>query len=166
MYAAYPVYYPSSRYAIKNGEQDLWRQSHSINQECRDFLSGHASIAYHGHALPQFIYSLVENFGLERSMYVIARTIVGAGYDGRYYKDAVERAALFDFQEMREAKTLREEGKDPYNTADKSAYYCSDVHPVMLNDIFRFMMKLEQELLELPQSDEAEENEYDEGVEQ
>lgn len=165
MYATYPIYYPSARYARENGEIDLWRESHKINRECRNFINKNASPAYHGHNLPEFIKELTDTFGLERAMYVIARTIVNSDWDKRYYNDARSRAELFDFQDMKEAVRLRESGQDPYRTADNTTSLCSNVHPVMLNDIFRFMMKMEQEQANIPAADNTPDNELDEGAE-
>jgi len=165
MYATYPVYYPSARWARENGEIDLWRESYKINKECRDFINENASRAYHAHNLPEFITELTDTFGLERSMYVVARSIVGADWDKRYYDDARNRAELFSFRDMKEAAQLHENGQDPYRTADNTTSICSNVHPVMLNDIFRFMMKMEQEQANIPAADNSCDNELDGGAE-
>jgi len=164
MYQMYPIYIPSARYSRENGEIALWRESFKINKECKAFIDENASRAYHAHNLPEFITELTDTFGLERSMYVIARSIVGADWDKRYYNDARNRAELFSFRDMKEAAQLRENGKDPYRTADNTTSLCSNVHPVMLNDIFRFMMKMEQDQVNSPQADIEHDNEHDEGV--
>ena len=165
MYATYPVYIPSARYARENDEIVLWRESYKINKECRDFINEKASPAYHDHRLDIFIKELTDTFGLERSMYVIARSIVCADWDKRYYNDARNRAELFSFRDMIEAAQLHENGQDPYRTADNTTSICSNVHPVMLNDIFRFMMKMEQEQANIPATDNSCDNELDEGAE-
>ena len=165
MYTTYPVYYPSARWARENDEIELWRESYKINNECRDFINGNAGKAHHNEELPGFIKELTDAFGVERAMYVIARTIVGADWDRRYYNDVRSRAESFPFQDMEEAAQLRENGQDPYRTADKTAYLCSDVHPVMLNAIFRCLMKMEQEQVNLPQAEADRSSELDEGAE-
>ena len=161
MYATYPIYYPSARWARENDEMALWRESYKINKECKNFLKDEGSMAYHEERLPDFVKQLAELYGLERAMYVIGRTIVGSDWDKRYYADVRERAEQFSFRDMKEAKAAYEEGNDPYRTADNTTSYISDVHPVILNAIFRDLMKIEQEQVNLPTADIAEENELD-----
>jgi hypothetical protein len=98
-------------------------------------------------------------------MYVIGRTIVGADWDGRYDRNVKERAAQFDYQDMKEGQELRAAGKDPYRSADRSIYFISNVHPCILNLTFSSLMKLEQEQVNLPQQPEQVENECDESAE-
>jgi hypothetical protein len=165
MYAAYPVYYPSARWARENGEIDLWRESHNINQICKDFIGEKASPAYHCQALPDFISELTDEYGLERAMYVIGRTVMGADWDKRYDGSVRERAARFGYQDMKEGQALRDEGKDPYRSADKTINITSNVHPCILNAVFRSLMKMEQEQVNLPTADVDRDNERDEGAE-
>lgn len=164
MYQTYPVYYPSARYAMDNSEIELWRESHKINKECKELLNEKASLAYHDRQLPEFISELTDTFGLERAMFVVARTIVGAEWDGRYYRDVKARASLFDFADMKEAATQYANGNDPHRTGDSTINLCSNVHPVMLNDIFRCLMKMEKEQVNLPSADISQGNELSEGV--
>ena len=165
MYAAYPVYMPSRLYAIQNGEHDLWRQSNSINQECRDFIKENASKAYHGKTLPGFMKELTDIYGLERAMFVAGRTIAGADWDGRYDKEVKGRTAQIDYQDMEEGKALYEAGQDSYRIADKTMRLISDTHPCILNDVFRSLMKMEQAQINIPQADSSLENELGEGAE-
>ena len=165
MYQTYPIYIPSARYAREHDEIALWRESYKINRECKKFINENASRAYHDHRLDIFVKELTDTFGLERSIYVIARTIVDADWDKRYYPDAKSRAARFDFQDMKEAEKLHEAGQDPNRTADNTVSLRSNVHPVMLNDIFRFMMKMEIEQAETLTAGDSLDNELDEGVE-
>ena len=145
MYATYPIYYPSARWARENGEIGLWRESYKINKECKNYLNMEASVAYHQGRLPDFIKRLTELYGLERAMYVIGRTIIGSDWDKRYYEDVKKRAERFDYRDMKEIKALQENGQDPHRTADNTTSYISDVHPVMLNAVFRHLMEMERE---------------------
>jgi hypothetical protein len=165
MYATYPVYYPSARYARENGEIDLWRESHNINQICKDFIGEKAAPAYHCHALPDFISELTDEYGPERAMYVIGRTVMGADWDKRYDSNVRERAARFGYHDMKEGLALREAGKDPYRFSDRTTNIISDVHPCILNDTFRALMKMEQEQAVLPSADADRDNGFDEGAE-
>jgi hypothetical protein len=165
MYATYPVYYPSARWARENGEIDLWRQSHNINQICKCFINEKASLAYHYEALPDFVDELTDEYGSERAMYVIGRTVMGADWDRRYDNSVRERVAQFGYHDMKEGQALREAGKDPYRRADSTINITSNVHPCILNSIFHSLMKKEPEQINLPQPDTTEENERDAGAE-
>ena len=163
MYATYPVYLPSARYAREYDELELWRESYKINKECRDFINGGASEAFHDEKLPGFIKDLIDNYGLERAMYVIGRSVVGSDWDKRYDYDARARANMFDYKDMKEAEALKEARQDYH---DHTTSYCSNVHPCILNLIFHKLMKLENEHDSIPQADNTPDNEHGEGVEQ
>jgi hypothetical protein len=166
MYATYPIYYPSARWARENREIDLWRESFKINKGCRDYINNEASMAYHEERLPAFVKELTDIYGLERAMFVMARFIVAADWDKRYDGNVKERAGRFDFADMREGKVLEESGQDPYKTADHTQGLYSNVHPVILNAVFRRLMKMEQEQVNLPTTDTEQDNELDGEVEQ
>jgi len=163
MYATYPIYMPSARYARENGEIELWRESKKINLDLMWQINDNASNAYYDRLLPEFINTLTETYGLERSMFVTARFIVAADWDGRYDKRAKERAAQFDFQDMKEAERQHKEENNP-SYLDRSGDICSNVHPCILNEIFRYLMKMEREQPNLPPVEAEHDNEQ--GVEQ
>jgi len=165
MYATYPLYKPSARFAREYDEIDLWRESHKINKECRDFIKENAGKAYHDRELPGFIEKLTEEYGLERAMYVVGRSVVGSDWDKRYSSDTRTRAEMFGYMDMKEAAALYESGQDPHRTADHTISYISDVHPCILNDVFRSLMKIEKEQVNLPQTDADRDNKHDEGAE-
>ena len=166
MYLTYPIYIPSARWARENDEIELWRESFKINKECKKHINDEAPMAYHEERLPAFVKGLAGIYGLERAMYVIGRTVVGADGDKRYDNSVRSRAERFNYADMKEGKALYEEGKDPYRTADHTTSYCSDVHPVMLNSIFRSLMKMEREQIKLPSADVDRDNELDGEAEQ
>ena len=165
MYAAYPVYIPSNRYAEENGEIDLWRESYKINKECRDFINEKGAPAYYDRTFPEFIKELTDIFGLERAMFVMGRIIVSADWDRRYDGDVKMRAEQFNYCDMKEGNALYEAGQDPYRTADWTRDLYSNVHPCILNDIFRSLMKMERDNHYLPADDNSPDKEHDEGVE-
>ncbi|MCL2253590.1 MAG: DUF3849 domain-containing protein [Lachnospiraceae bacterium] len=165
MYAVYPIYYPSAKYARDKGEIELWRESFNINKECRDFINEKASIAHYERNLAGFAQELADNFGIERSIFVMARFIIRADWDKRYDDEVKARAKLVDFQDMKEWRTFLDSGQDSHKLADHTQSLYSDVHPCILNCIFRNLMKREQEQVNLPSPDNEQENELDEGVE-
>ena len=162
MYATYPVYYPSARYARENSEIDLWRESFKINKECKQYLNENAPGAFNDRTLPDFVKNLTAAYGLERAMFVIGRTVLSAiDWDKRYESDVRLRTARFDYNDWKEAQALYEDGKDPYRTADNTTSWISNVHPVKLNAIFRSLMKMEREQINLPSANADRDNELD-----
>ena len=145
MFKDIPVYYPSTEYAKQNGELEQWWESYNINMELKRCLNDNASNHYNTHRLDELINTLVENYGVERSMYLIARTVQYKGScDGRFCKSVRERAGAFTFPDVH-TEVVRKAEKQGYgNLADKSRAYISDIHSCILNDIFRELMKLEQ----------------------
>ncbi|MDR1320671.1 MAG: DUF3849 domain-containing protein [Gracilibacteraceae bacterium] len=162
MHATYPVYYPSARWARENGETNLWRESHKINKACKKFIGEKASPAYYDRALPDFINELTGEYGLERAMYVIGRTVMAADQDRRYDSNVRERAARFIYQDMREGQALREAGEDPYRSANNTISIISNVHPCILNDVFRSLMQMEMEQINPHQAGVTEASELEE----
>ena len=75
MYATIPVYYPSLEEASRNGEAALLCDSYNISLSCRNFIQDKAMTAFNTRELDEFIQELVENYGIERAMYVLSRTI-------------------------------------------------------------------------------------------
>jgi hypothetical protein len=161
MYAAYPVYYPSAMYARLHDEFGLWRESKKINRELCDFLGDKAADAHYDRTMPDFIKELTDTFGLERSIFVMSRVVIAADWDKRYDGDVRKRAEKVDFQDMKEARRQIEEGQPKHTVIDKSGDLGSNVHPCILNEIYRHLMKLEQEQVNLPPADISEENELD-----
>jgi len=160
MYAAYPVYIPSRHYAKQYDEIELWRESYKINKECRDYINANAGFAYHDKKLPEFIQNLTETYGLERAIFVMARFIIAADWDKRYDRDVRERAEQVDFQDMKEAGANIKS-----TTEDITCELYSNVHPCILNSIFRSLMKMEQKQVNLPGEEHPHDNGLDEGVE-
>jgi hypothetical protein len=153
-------------YARLHDEINLWRQSKKINLELIESINNNAANAYYDKTLPDFIKEITDTYGLERSIFFISRVVVAADWDKRYSSDVRARAEQVDLQDMKEGEKLYEAGKDPMRTADPTNYLYSNVHPCILNDVFRLLMKMEQEQISLPSADAENENERDKGAEQ
>jgi hypothetical protein len=153
-------------YARLNDEFRLWRESKKINCELCDFLGDKATDAHYDRTMPDFIKELTDTYGLERSVFVMSRIVIAADWDGRYDKIAKERAGQVDFQDMKQAEKEIAEGRPKHTVYDKSGDLCSNVHPCILNEIYRHLMKMEQEQVNLPPADVEQDNELDEGAEQ
>jgi hypothetical protein len=162
MYATIPVYYPSIETASRNGEKELWLESRRINLECKRFIEDRASTAYNTRELDMFIKDLVEQYGVERAMYVLSRTVQYMEWDGRFSAVVKERVTGFEFADMHTQIVKKALTQVDATYADKSLSYVTNVHPCIVNDIFKELMKIEK------QRDEEAENmqnmELDEGI--
>lgn len=145
MYAMIPVYYPSIETASRQAETGLWMESNLINLDCKRFIESRASTAYNTRELDLFIKDLVEQYGVERAMYVLSRTVQYKEWDGRFSAVVRERTAGFDFPDMRTQAVKNATTKEAAAYADRSREYITDVHPCIVNDIFRELMKIEKQ---------------------
>ena len=80
-----PVYYESFGYAAENGEEDLYRISRQLNEECRNAIEEAIADNFDGmHLADDATKSVVEQFGMERMGYILAYTLNYNNHDGRY----------------------------------------------------------------------------------
>lgn len=153
MYATIPVYYPSIETASRQDEKELWMESRRINLECKRLIEDRASTAYNTRKLDLFIKDLVDQYGVERAMYVLSRTVQFMDWDGRFSTVVRERAAGFEFFDMHTQAVEKALTQEDAAYADRSRAYITDVHPCIVNGIFRELMKIEE------QQNKEEENE-------
>ena len=132
-----PVYYESAKYAYDHNESKLWQQSFKLNCQCADYIRLNAEKEHSNHNLNSFFNSLVAKFGIERSMYVMARNIKARQNDRRFSYDVRNRVGQLQFPDM-ELKF------------DNSAAYLYEVHSGILNMLFEDAMKLEASHTKLP----------------
>ena len=157
MYATMPIYYSSIDYAYKHKEEELWRENFRINMELRKFVNDRASTAYNTRELDLFIKDLVEDYGVKRAMYVLGRTIQYKEWDGRFDAVVKKRAAQLNYTDS----NLSQDDYEKYGS-DKSQEYVTEIHPVILNQIYRELMKMEVKDNELAQEDKNEDLTMDE----
>lgn len=136
-YAEIPVYRESARYAHKHNERDAWRRSNRINEECARYIQENASVAHNDHRMTEFSNALVDKYGLERAMLVVARNIKSRPGDGRFNRDVVERAAAIEIPDMQ-------------LEYDNTRSYICTTHSVILNFVFRDLMDIEKALNRMP----------------
>ena len=137
MYATIPVYYPSLEEASRNEEAALWCDSYNISLSCRNFIQDKAMTAFNTRELDEFIQELVENYGIERAMYVLSRTIQFSDWDARFDKAVLDRAKGFDFPDSAV--------KRPERQVDPTGRYVTDIDPCVVNAVFVGLMGLEEE---------------------
>lgn len=83
-----PMYYNPLYYAAEHNELEQYRASHQTNIACRDAIEKAISAHYHDNRLDESAArEVVDQFGYERTLAVLARTIKERDWDGRYSAD-------------------------------------------------------------------------------
>lgn len=80
-----PLYRYSAETAKHNGEIEAWRESQKENIRCRDYLDEQVREKFDGFRLPdECAENAIKEFGYDRTMWVIANTILERKGDGRF----------------------------------------------------------------------------------
>ena len=83
-----PVYKYPAEYARENGELEQYRASRKANIACKEAIETAICDHYRDNRLgPEAVRQVVEQFGFDRTMYVLANTIQQKDYDGRISLD-------------------------------------------------------------------------------
>ena len=95
-----PLYPHSFEEAQRTGEIELYRQSHNENIVCAQAIRKALADNFDGYHLKHGIEKkIIEDFGFDRTMYVLANTIQHFNYDGRisiYNKDWADTIVIPD----------------------------------------------------------------------
>lgn len=79
--------------AKRNNEVNEWRESKNENVRCRDFLDKQISEKFDGMHLPnECAENTLKEFGYDRTMWVIANTVLERDGDGRFHRQNCEWA--------------------------------------------------------------------------
>ena len=82
-----PIYTETAAYAKSVGELDLYRVSLHENKNCKNAIDKAISENFDGFRLKKDCYKpVIEQFGQERMLYVLANTLQLRGWDGRQYR--------------------------------------------------------------------------------
>ena len=85
-FAELPVYRQNAAYASEHGELEQYRVSHQANIACKEAIEQSIDQNYDGRRLAKGTADKVmQKFGPERVMYVLAYTIQQKGWDGRFH---------------------------------------------------------------------------------
>ena len=138
MYRTIPGYTVPLKDTDGAQKRELWFKSYEINMECKRAIEERAATAFNTRELDLLIEDLVKNFGVERALYVLAKSVQHNDWDERFDKIVRERAAAFDFR--------CDDGKLTEKTRD----YITEIDPCVLDCIYLELMKKEiEESLEL-----------------
>ena len=116
--------YPSS-HAHEHGELDLYRASQKANLACKEAIEAAISDNYRNNCLnTDAVKQVMEQFGHERVMYVLANTVQQKDWDGRISND-----------NKAWAKTVPIFANPDAWGADRNCYFVVNSHPG-LTDLF------------------------------
>lgn len=80
-----PLYTQSGTYAYEHGELEQYRASNEANMACKKAIEGAIRDHYSGYCLDgtAAVAEVVNAFGIERTMYILANTVQQKDHDGR-----------------------------------------------------------------------------------
>ena len=130
-----PVYKYPGEYARENGELEQYRASRKANIACKEAIETAISEHYRDNRLgPEAVRQVVEQFGFDRTMYVLANTIQQKDWDGRISQDNKNWARTIPVFEDR----------DGFSDDRRTAFVVTS-HPG-LTDLFAAQARTEQAL--------------------
>ena len=138
-----PVYPYPADHAQENGELDVYRASFRANVSCKDAIEAAIRDNYHDNRLDAAaVRQVVEQFGQERMLYVLAATVRHFDYDGRISRD-----------NKRWANTIPAYQNGDGMDSDRTAQFVVSSHPG-LTDLFLTQARQEQRLRQPLTADE------------
>lgn len=153
MYATIPIYYPSLEEAQRNNEKEMWLESYKINMDCKHAIEDRAATAMNTRELYSLIEDLVSEYGVERAMYVLSRTIQFRDWDGRFSEIVKSRAAVFEFPDAAKPEPYGEADKP--NHSDRTQGYLTEIDPCVLDLMYQRLMQEENGCFEDISEDSA-----------
>ena len=97
-----PLYKFSFEEAKRNNEVEQFRESFRENIRCRDYLDEQVREKFDGFRLPdEFAENAIKEFGYDRTMWVIANTILERKGDGRFRRENTEWAKKLNIPKWR-----------------------------------------------------------------
>lgn len=129
------VYRQSISYARQHDEVQQYKESYRLNERCGDEINGAIAFHYDGmHLDDGAVKQIVEEFGLERTKYVLAAAIQIRDGDGR-----ISRANEAWANSVRTIKDMDERG------FDRACYYASlQAHSCVLDGFANQVRKFEK----------------------
>lgn len=100
-----PIYHYSGAYAQKHGELDTYQSSLRANQDCKKAIEEAIRKYFDGTRLETTaVAEVIQEYGLERALYVLANTVQMKDWDGRFSDNNKKRLGpirTFDSEEKR-----------------------------------------------------------------
>ncbi len=131
-----PVYPYPADHALEHGELEQYRASHEANVACKEAIETAIRENYHDNRLgKESAREVLDAFGMERTMYVLANTVRHKDWDGRISHSNKEWARTIPVYE----------NKDAWGN-DHNASFVVDACNPGLTDIFLNQVRREQHL--------------------
>lgn len=116
-----PLYKYPAAYARENGELEVYRASHNANIACRDAIEIAIRENYQDYRLSKdAVKQVVDEFGYDRTLYVLATTVREKEWDGRFSHDNKEWAKTIPVFEDMDAWKI-----------NRNVEFVVDSHPVL-----------------------------------
>ena len=97
-----PLYKYSFETAKRDNEIQEFRESFQENIRCRDYLDKQVSERFDGFHLPgECLENTVKEFGFDRTMWIIANTILERKGDGRFHRENNDWARKLNIPQWR-----------------------------------------------------------------
>lgn len=131
-----PVYPYPADHALEHGETEQYRASHEANVACKEAIETAIRENYHDNRLgKESAREVLDAFGMERTMYVLANTVRHKDWDGRISHSNKEWARTIPVYE----------NKDSWGN-DHNASFVVDACNPGLTDLFLNQVRREQHL--------------------
>ena len=129
-----PIYPHTASYAREHNELPQFRESNRVHIACRNAIDKAVSEHFDGmHLNPRAAESVIREFGIERTLLVLANTVQQKSWDGRFSRENKHWAATFHVPE------------DVSAGFDRRAEYTARSHPAILDGFIAQARKLAQE---------------------
>ena len=130
-----PVYPHSALYASEHGEVNPYMDSYCANLDCvaaiREAVNKHYDYGSYHFDTEGAAKQVIEQFGLERALYVLANTVREKAWDGRISHDNIEWAKSYPVAD----------DVDTFGRRRNTDYIVDAVHPGLTNMLVKEMRK-------------------------
>ncbi len=120
-----PLYTQSGAYAKEHGELDAYRSSNKANLACKEAIHSAIRDSYHDNCLDtkEAVRQVVDAFGYDRTLYILALTVRHMDWDARFSRDNKEWAKTIPVPD----------DKDAWGDDRTVHYIVSQSHPGLVN---------------------------------
>ena len=135
-----PIYKQTGSYAREHNELPQFRKSNLANIACRYAIDKSISDHFDGMYLnPEAVASVIKEFGIDRTLFVLANTVQQLSWDGRFSRENKQWAASVDVPD------------DVSGGFDRRTQYIANSHPAVLDG---FISQARQEAARLHEQPE------------
>lgn len=142
---AIPVYPETGDYARAHGELDAYRASSKANDACKKAIEQAIRENFDGVRLnPRAVQTVLDVFGPDRMMYILANTVQQKDYDGRFGRDNITWAWTVPVK------------SDIAMGMDRRCYLVVESHPAVLDGFVRHARTMVEKMKSEPLRDQME----------